>query len=166
MSDERLPRLAMLEQNGQPFAHWQCSRLHPCPACRGSKKIAGQPCHACGGTGAGPIRPGDLVWCPACNATGLDSDPRLKWKKGDVPPPRPEIVVPPSLLASTGEIRCGAGDPRAEAKREAAAERKAARTRKKQAERRAVEKRKAAREAERARPKYVAPWKLPDWGER
>lgn len=171
-------KFRVLRCSAKPFAIQTCADLHPHRDCNGTGSLRGSPCMGCGGSGVGPIKAGSHDYCPRCHKSGVDDDPRLIVKPGEMPrrEPRPpaEPLLKPRLTKEEAQALAKAERAEARAKKQAvkvkakarAKERaKAAKAKAKtdakaaKAKSKAKEKKAAERAAEKARPKYIAPWK-------
>jgi hypothetical protein len=97
-------RFVMLESSAKPFGISSCREAHGCPRCFGWGEVQGATCRTCNGSGVGSIKGGEYVYCPFCDQTGVEDDPRLVIRPGELPrrertpaspasKPKPELKI-------------------------------------------------------------------------
>jgi hypothetical protein len=90
-----LERFELLQGSAKPFALLECRDLHGCSTCLGWGEVRGAKCGACNGSGVGAIKEGSHLFCDACGCSGLDGDPRLQIRPGELPRREPRQKAPP-----------------------------------------------------------------------
>jgi len=87
----------LLQNSAKPFAVQECRDLHGCSACRGFGTVGGETCLSCEGSGVGTIKTGSHLYCDRCGKTGVEDDPRLVVRPGEMPQRERLPKTPPTV---------------------------------------------------------------------